>query len=168
ELGEGWEKKFRSFGQEAAAAASLGQVHRAVLPGGEDAACKLQYPDMESAVEADVRQLELFLSLFEKYDRSLDTREIGKEIAARLYEELDYALEARHQKLYGFMLEKEEGVRVPRVVDALSTGRLLTSLWLEGEPVLGLEKAPQARRDRVAYNIFRAWYVPLYGYGVIH
>jgi predicted unusual protein kinase regulating ubiquinone biosynthesis (AarF/ABC1/UbiB family) len=168
ELGEAWEKKFRSFEQKAAAAASLGQVHRAVLHDGRAVACKLQYPDMQSAVEADLKQLKMFLSLFEKYDRSVSTSEIQKEIADRLREELDYELEARHQKLYAFMLRDEKGARVPGVVDALSTGRLLTSTWLEGEGVLSLAGASPARRNRVALNIFRAWYVPLYYYGVIH
>jgi predicted unusual protein kinase regulating ubiquinone biosynthesis (AarF/ABC1/UbiB family) len=168
ELGDDWEKKFRSFEKTAAAAASLGQVHRAVTPKGEDVACKLQYPDMASAVEADLRQLKVFLSLFEKYDQSFSTSEIQKEIADRLREELDYTLEARHEKLYGFMLEDEKGVHVPQVIDSLSTGRLLTSTWLEGESILTLVNGKKEKRNRAAYNMFRAWYVPLYYYGVIH
>lgn len=168
ELGEGWEKKFKSFEKEAAAAASLGQVHRAVGLDGAKLACKLQYPDMQSAVEADLKQLKVFLSLFEKYDHSVSTTEIQKEIADRLREELDYALEAKRGKLYGFMLKDEKGVHVAEVVDELSTGRLLVSTWLEGESVLDLVKAKQERRNRIALNMFRAWYVPLYGTGVIH
>jgi len=168
ELGADWEKKFKSFEKTAAAAASLGQVHKAVTLKNEHAACKLQYPDMESAVGADLKQLKMFLGLFEKVDQSVSTSEIQKEIAERLHEELDYKLEAKHAKLYGFMLQDEKNVHVPRVIDSLSTGRLLTATWLEGAPVLDLLKTPQARRNRMALNIFRAWYVPLYYYGVIH
>jgi predicted unusual protein kinase regulating ubiquinone biosynthesis (AarF/ABC1/UbiB family) len=168
ELGDDWEKRFRSFEKTAAAAASLGQVHRAVTLKGEDIACKLQYPDMASAVEADLKQLKVFLSLFEKYDQSLSTSEIQKEIADRLREELDYTLEAKYERLYGSMLEGEKGVHVPRVIDGLSTGRLLTSTWLEGASVLTLVREKKERRNRAAYNMFRAWYVPLYFYGVIH
>jgi predicted unusual protein kinase regulating ubiquinone biosynthesis (AarF/ABC1/UbiB family) len=59
ELGPAWQSRFKTFGQDAAAAASLGQVHRAILPDGREVACKLQYPDMPSVVEADLRQLKL-------------------------------------------------------------------------------------------------------------
>lgn len=168
ELGATWEKKFKSFEKDAAAAASLGQVHRAVTLDGRSVACKLQYPDMESAVTADLKQLKLLLGAFEKYDSSIATSEIQKEIAARLHEELDYELEARHAGLYGFMLKDEKAVHVPEVVPSLSTDRLLTATWLEGAPILGFVKAKQADRNTLALNMFRAWYVPLYGYGVIH
>lgn len=168
ELGAAWEKKFKSFEKEAAAAASLGQVHRAVLHDGQKVACKLQYPDMISAVEADLNQLKLVMGVFEKYDRTVITSEIQKEIADRLYEELDYALELRHAQMYGAMLENEKGVRVPAVVPALSTARLLTTTWLDGAPILDFVKEKAKTRNAIAYNLFRAWYVPLYFYGVIH
>src|SRR5690242_20412122 len=64
ELGPGWESRFSEFGREAAAAASLGQVHRAKLPDGTPVACKLQYPDMPSVVEADLRQLKLAMQVY--------------------------------------------------------------------------------------------------------
>jgi predicted unusual protein kinase regulating ubiquinone biosynthesis (AarF/ABC1/UbiB family) len=168
ELGPDWEKKFRSFEKEAAAAASLGQVHRAVTLKGEKVACKLQYPDMVSAVEADLKQLRLVMGVFEKYDQSVLTGGIQQEIADRLHEELDYALEARHQQLYAFMLADEEGVHVPDVFPELCTKRLLTSRWLDGAPILDFVKAKQGERNEIALNMFRAWYVPLYYYGIIH
>jgi predicted unusual protein kinase regulating ubiquinone biosynthesis (AarF/ABC1/UbiB family) len=139
-----------------------------VAPDGTEVACKLQYPDMESAVTADLKQLKLLLGVFEKYDQSIATSEIQKEIAARLHEELDYGLEARHMQLYGHMLKDEKAVHVPEVIPSLSTGRLLTATWLEGKEMLTFVKASQAERNRIALNMFRAWYVPLYGYGVIH
>jgi predicted unusual protein kinase regulating ubiquinone biosynthesis (AarF/ABC1/UbiB family) len=170
ELGPQWQRRFENFEHQAAAAASLGQVHRALGHDGARLACKLQYPDMQSAVEADLRQLKLIFSIYERYDRAIVTDQIHAEIAARLREELDYALEARHMRLYGAMLAKEKGVHVPRMVPELSTGRLLTMTWLDGTPLLAFIKAhsDQAMRDRIAYNMFRAWYVPFYFYGVIH
>lgn len=168
ELGADWEKKFRSFGREAAAAASLGQVHRAVTLSGEEVACKLQYPDMISAVDADLQQLKLALGFFEKVDGSVLTDAIFEEVKARLYEELDYRREARQTKLYSALLKDEKSVHVPRVIDALSTERLLTATWLEGRPILDFKEAPSEKRNKIAYNLFRAWYVPLYYYGVIH
>src|SRR5579884_1169007 len=113
ELGPAWERRFKSFEKTAARAASLGQVHRAVALDGTLLACKLQYPDMAAAVEADLRQLKLALSIYERYDRAFSTAEIHAELAARLREELDYTLEARHMALYRHMLADEPAVHVP-------------------------------------------------------
>ncbi len=168
ELGPDWHKRFRSFEREAAAAASLGQVHRAVGPNGENLACKLQYPDMLSAVEADLTQLKLIFALYHRYDRAIDPSDIHAEISNRLYEELDYELEARHMELFTGMLKDEAGVHVPVGVPALSTRRLLTMSWLDGTRLMEEVGAGARRRNRVAHNMFRAWYVPFYNYGVIH
>lgn len=168
ELGPQWATKFKSFDLTAAAAASLGQVHRAVGTDGRALAVKLQYPDMASAVEADLRQLKLIFGIYRRYDPAIDTRHIHDEIAARLREELDYELEGRHMRLYGEMLKDEAGVYVPEVVPALSTKRLLAMSWLDGRRLLDFKDAPQATRNDIAYNLFRAWYVPFYRCGVIH
>jgi predicted unusual protein kinase regulating ubiquinone biosynthesis (AarF/ABC1/UbiB family) len=168
ELGPDWPKRFRSFEHVAAHAASLGQVHRAVGRDGRRLACKLQYPDMRSAVEADLRQLRLVFAIYERYDRAIETGQIHAEIAARLREELDYDLEARHIGLYADMVAGESGVHLPEVVAELSTDRLLTMTWLEGEPLVDFVEAHAKLRNRVAHNMFRAWYVPFYFYGVIH
>jgi len=168
ELGPDWEKKFAEFGREAVAAASLGQVHRARGHDGAALACKLQYPDMNSTVEADLRQLRLIFAVYERYDRAVKTQDIHAEISARLREELDYDLEARHMRLYALMLKDEDSVSVPEPVSGLSTRRLLTMSWLDGVKLLTVKDAPLARRNRVATAMFRAWYVPFYYYGVIH
>lgn len=168
ELGPDWRSRFAEFDREAAHAASLGQVHRAVGLDGRDLACKLQYPDMESAVEADLRQLRLVFSIYERYDRAISTRQIHAEISERLREELDYDREARHMGLYGNMLAAEKGVHVPDAVPELSTDRLLTMTWLDGHPLAGFEDAPVEFRNEIAHNMFRAWYVPFYYHGVIH
>lgn len=168
ELGADWEQKFKSFEHDAAAAASLGQVHRAVTLDGRHVACKLQYPDMQSAIDADLKQLKLIFSLYEKYDSTISTKFIHQELAARLYEELDYKREAKHTKLYRHLLKDEKAVHVAEVVDDLSTGRLLTSAWLEGAKILDYKTAPLAQRNRIALNLFRAWFTPLYYYGIIH
>ena len=169
ELGPDWEKKFRSFDHEASAAASLGQVHKAIGKDGRSLACKLQYPDMESVVEADLRQLKLILAVFERYDRAVSTARVQEEIAARLHEELDYAREAKHIALYRHMLAEMKGVHVPETVLALSTDRLLTMTWMEGERMaVTAEKRPLEDRNQIAMNMFRAWYTPFYYYGAIH
>jgi predicted unusual protein kinase regulating ubiquinone biosynthesis (AarF/ABC1/UbiB family) len=168
ELGENWEQRFKSFEREAARAASLGQVHRAVAKDGRALACKLQYPDMGSAVEADLSQLKFILSLYERYDRAISTAEIHAEIGERLREELDYRREAAHMRMYRKMLADEPGVTIPEPIPELSTGRLLTMTWVEGTPFLEASTRAQAARNTIARNMFRAWYIPFYYYGVIH
>ena len=168
ELGRGWRERFRDFEQSAAHAASLGQVHRATGPDGTRLACKLQYPDMASAVEADLKQLRLVLAVFERRDRTVRTDGIFEELTERLREELDYCREAKHMRLYGEMLAGEPGVTLPEPLDPLSTDRLLTMTWVDGRPLLEAVDLPVEARNRLAETMFRAWYVPFYEYGVIH
>jgi predicted unusual protein kinase regulating ubiquinone biosynthesis (AarF/ABC1/UbiB family) len=169
ELGPDWKARFSFFAREAAKAASLGQVHRAIGPSGDSLACKLQYPDMESVVEADLHQLKLVFAAYRQFDPSIDPSDIHTEISDRLREELDYVNEAKNISLYRHMLAKEDGVHIPDVTADLSTRRLLTMSWLEGRPLKDVAaEADQDARDRIAINMFRAWYVPFYRYGVIH
>ncbi|WP_428663675.1 ABC1 kinase family protein [Reyranella sp.] len=168
ELGPDWQAKFQRFDKEASFAASLGQVHRAVLHDGRDAAVKLQYPDMASALEADLDQLKVVFAIGQRFDPAIRTDEIQAEIRTRLREELDYRREARHVALYRHILRDEANVHVPDTVPGLSTDRLLTMGWLAGEPLLNWKERGQEERDALAINMFRAWYVPFYLYGVIH
>ena len=168
ELGDDWQSKFRSFEREAARAASLGQVHRAVDHDGKELACKVQYPDMKSAVDADLNQLKLIFSVFKRYDKVIDPSQIHAELSERLTEELDYVREANATRLYGAMLADEVGVNVPQVWDELSSGRLLTTNWLDGTPMAEFAETATKHRETVAVNMFRAWYVPFYYFGVIH
>jgi len=168
ELGPDWEKKFRSFDREASAAASLGQVHKAVDQQGRNLACKLQYPDMASAVEADLAQLRILFSLYRRMDRAIDPSEIADEVGERLREELDYRREAAHIALYRIMLKDCAGIHVPEVLPELSTGRLLTMTWISGKPILEFKSRSQADRNRIAETMFRAWWHPFSHYAAIH
>ena len=169
ELGAEWKSRFKSFEREAARAASLGQVHRAVFVDGAALACKLQYPDMDSVVAADLRQLKLVFAAYRRFDPAIDPTEIHAEISERLAEELDYGNEACNMALYRNMLAAKEGVHMPDVYGTLSTRRLLTMSWLEGRPIKEIAaEADQKTRDAIAVNMFRVWYVPFYQYGIIH
>lgn len=168
ELGPGWEKRFASFEKEAAAAASLGQVHRATSLEGDLLAVKLQYPDMQSAVDADLKQLGMIFSIHRRMDRAIDTREIHAEIGERLREELDYQREAAHMRLYADIFRDDPRIEVPRVFDELSTRRLLTMNWLEGRPILSFRDHPLDERNRIAETMFAAWWKPFSSFGVIH
>lgn len=170
ELGANWEQKFTQFSHEAAAAASLGQVHRATLPDGREVACKLQYPDMASSVESDLKQLNLLIAIYHRLDNAIKQDEVYKELVTRIQEELDYEREAANMRLFSIMLKDYNRTIVPNIVEELSTKRLLTMEWVEGQ---GLQKLidsglSQESRNEIARSLFCSWYVPFYHYGVIH
>ncbi|MGA2128625.1 MAG: AarF/UbiB family protein [Xanthobacteraceae bacterium] len=168
ELGVGWQGRFSSFEHHPAAAASLGQVHRAAALSGAAVACKLQYADMQSAVEADLVQLEWLFSIHRRMDPVIDTTEIAKEISERVREELDYRREAKHVALYRDMLADVPAIRVPGVWPDLSTGRLLTLDWLDGDRLLVHKDDDIEARNRIATAMFTAWWFPFSRFGVIH
>lgn len=168
ELGPDWQGRFGSFDLRPAAAASLGQVHRATARDGAALACKLQYPDMQSAVEADLKQLEVAFALHRRLRVAIDTREIAQEIGDRVREELDYQREAKHAALYAEVLRDIATVRVPGVHPDLSTKRLLTLGWLDGEKILTFAQAPLEIRNRLAHAMFKAWWHPFSRAAVIH
>jgi predicted unusual protein kinase regulating ubiquinone biosynthesis (AarF/ABC1/UbiB family) len=123
---------------------------------------------MQSAVEADLRQLQLIFAIHRRMDPVIDTTEIAKEIGARIREELDYRREAKHVMLYRKMLEGIEQIRVPRVWPELSSGRLLTLDWLDGRRLLEHTKADLATRNRLGTAMFTAWWWSFSRFGVIH
>lgn len=170
ELGPNWRSRFSEFSEQAAAAASLGQVHRARLPDGTEVACKLQYPDMPSIVEGDLKQLRVAMAVYHRMDNAIQNEDIYTEMTARLREELDYRREAAQMRLYGIMLKDDPLVHVPAPIEDLSTNRLLTMTWLDGRSVTSriAEDPSQEERNKIAEGLFRAWYVPFYRYGVIH
>ncbi|MGE4253425.1 MAG: ABC1 kinase family protein, partial [Parvibaculaceae bacterium] len=145
-----------------------GQVHRATSLNGEPLACKLQYPDMDSAVEADLTQLSLIFALHRRMDPAIDTSQIGEEIGARLREELDYLREARHIRLYTDILKDRPTIHVPQTVPELSTRRLITMRWLDGRKLLAFKDAPLETRNLLANHLFQAWWQPFCRVGVIH
>jgi len=168
ELGPDWASRFASFDLQPAAAASLGQVHRATAADGRALAVKLQYPDMQSAVESDLAQMRAVMALGRQMFGAVDTREIAAEISERIREELDYAREAKAMALYGDFFAGRDDIAAPEPLPELSTGRLLTMTWLEGRGLMDFTEADQETRNRVARLLFEAWWTPLIRIGVIH
>ncbi len=168
ELGADWRDRFGSFEETAAASASLGQVHRATTRDGAALAVKLQYPDMQSAVEADLTQLKVIFSMHARMGGAVDTREMLIEIGDRLREELDYRLEGRHARLYHHIFANEPRVRVPDVHEDLSTNRMLTMGWMQGRKLLDYKAASLEDRNRIAEAMYRAWWYPVTHFAVIH
>ena len=170
ELGDSWNDQFKSFDKQASAAASLGQVHFAESLDHKKLACKLQYPDMGSAVQADLKQLKLIFSLYEKYDSAISTKSIHEELSDRLKEELDYSHEIKNMNLYRDILSNFDEITLPEPINNLSTDRLLTMTRIDGIKIMQFisENSDIEIRNKVAMNMFKAWYVPFYQYGIIH
>jgi predicted unusual protein kinase regulating ubiquinone biosynthesis (AarF/ABC1/UbiB family) len=168
ELGPDWRERFDDFDLTPAAAASLGQVHRARAHDGRALAVKLQYPEMQSAIESDLGQLRAVMGLLRQMTSAVDTREVVTEIAARLREELDYVHEARAMTLYRAYFADRDDIAVPAPHGDLSTGRLLTMDWMEGRGLASFKPADLDTRNRVARLLFEAWWTPLTHIGVIH
>jgi predicted unusual protein kinase regulating ubiquinone biosynthesis (AarF/ABC1/UbiB family) len=168
ELSLKWQDSFINFDKEATKAASLGQVHKAILPNKKIVACKLQYPDMESAVSADLSQLKMIFSIYQSYNKAIKTDEVYKEITDRLKEELDYIREKKLMNVFRNIFSKSNFVHIPEVIEDLSTKRLLTMSWLEGDSILKFKNEKKEIRNTIAKNMFYAWYKPFYGFGIIH
>lgn len=162
ELGDPPEHLFARWDPLPFAAASIGQVHRAITRDGHAVAVKVQYPGIAESIEADVRNVGLLRRIAALAFPGLDTRALVDELRDRLREEVDYRLEAHHQELFAGYYEGHPVIRVPRVVPELSTGRVLTSELASGwrfEDVLGWD---QRERDLAAETIHRFVFRGLY------
>ena len=162
------EKKFLIFSKEATRAASLGQVHKARLKNGDLVACKLQYPDMMSAIKTDLNQLNLIFSIYQSYNKAIKTDEIYKEVNARLLEELDYKREKKSMIAFKSIFSTKQFVHIPQVYEKLCTDKLLTMSWLKGKHLLEFRNKSLKERNIIAKNMFLSWYFPFYKYGIIH
>src|ERR671910_2870847 len=135
-LDEEWEEPveelFQDFEHEAAAAASIGQVHRAVLPDGRRVAVKVQYPGVASAIGADMQNAGLILRLAKAIAPGLDAKAAAAELKERVMEELDYELEAQSQRAFARGYRRHPFIYVPDVITRLSRRRVLVSEYVEG------------------------------------
>ena len=166
ELGADWQKKFSEFEHHPAAAASLGQVHRARALDGNELACKLQYPDMQSAVEADLSQLQLLFAIRKRFDPVIDTTESRSKSVRGCAKSSTISARPSTSR----SIEHAEGRRCdPRAesLARLSTGRLLTLDWMTGA-TLEHKNDPLETRNRLATAMFTAWWFPFSRFGVIH
>ena len=146
---------FSDFDREPIAAASIGQVYRARTRAGDDVAVKVQYPGVAEAVETDMRNLGMLFPLVRRLAPGLDVKALGGELRERISEELDYELEAQHQRRVGRAFRGHPHVRVPAVDTALSTRRVLVSEFVEGRPFGEVKRMEEAERDRFGEVVYR-------------
>jgi predicted unusual protein kinase regulating ubiquinone biosynthesis (AarF/ABC1/UbiB family) len=159
------ESIFEDFDHDAAAAASVGQVHRATLPGGRAVAVKVQYPQIADAVASDLDLLGVGLRLARLIAPGLDPRVVGTELRERILEELDYEIEAQNQRTFARAYRGHPFIHVPAVVSELSRRRVLVSDWVDGDSFDGILEQPQEERDRIGEVIQRFYFGSMHTLG---
>jgi predicted unusual protein kinase regulating ubiquinone biosynthesis (AarF/ABC1/UbiB family) len=147
QFGRRWPQRFRSFDETPAAAASIGQVHRAVWSDGRDVAVKLQYPGAAEALLSDFTQLSRLAWLFARFSPGLEVKPLLAELRERVLEEVDYALEAGSQRSFAAAFADDPDIAIPRVV--ASAPKALVSEWLDGTPLSKIiSEGTTEQRDR--------------------
>lgn len=162
ELGGKLSSVFSSFDEQAFAAASIGQVHRAVTREGDEVVVKVQYPGVAEAVETDLRNMRLLFPMLGRLAPGLDVAALGRELRERIGEELDYELEAQNQRRVERAFRGHPFIRVPRVDTSLSARRVLVSEYVEGLGFEAVKALPEPERDRYGEILFRFFFTLLH------
>ncbi|XP_012490266.1 protein ABC transporter 1, mitochondrial [Gossypium raimondii] len=162
ELGPGWSTKLTSFDYEPLAAASIGQVHRAVMKDGMDVAMKIQYPGVADSIESDIENVKLLLDYTNLIPEGLYLDRAMKVAKEELSQECDYQLEASNQKRFRDMLSGHDGFYVPLVVDDISSKRVLTTELISGVPIDKVALLDQGTRNYVGRNLLELTLMELF------
>jgi len=165
-LDEEWEEfpeeLFEDFDETAAAAASIGQVHRAVLPDGRQVAVKIQYPGVAEALRADLQNAGMLMRLAKAFAPGLDASAAAGELRDRVLEELDYEYEAQNQRSFARAYRGHPFIHVPDVITRLTTDRVLVTEWVEGLGFEQVKQLPQPERDRFGEIVYRFCFGSVY------
>jgi predicted unusual protein kinase regulating ubiquinone biosynthesis (AarF/ABC1/UbiB family) len=162
EWDEPCEELFDEFEHDAAAAASIGQVHHAVLPDGRHVAVKIQYPGVAEAIRADMQNAGMILRMAKALAPGLDAKAAAAELKERVLEELDYEYEGSNQRSFARGYRGHPFIYVPDVVTRLSTERVLVTEWVEGMGFEEVKQLPQEEKDRFGEIVFRFCFGSIY------
>jgi predicted unusual protein kinase regulating ubiquinone biosynthesis (AarF/ABC1/UbiB family) len=162
ELGQPPEQVFQTWDPEPIAAASIGQVHRAITRDGRAVAVKVQYPGIAETIAADLGNVALLRRMLKVTAPSQDVDSLLAELRERVTEELDYRQEARNQQMFASFYQGHPTIHVPRVIAELSTRRVITSELADGARFAELAAWSQAERDLTAETIYRFVFRSLY------
>ncbi len=167
QLGRAWETRFESFDDTPAAAASIGQVHRAVWHDGREVAVKVQYPGADQALMSDLRQLQRFSKLFQAVVPGTEVKPLLQELTDRMTEELDYRAEAEHQRAFAKAFAGDPHVLVPRVI--ASAPKVLVTEWVDGRALSSIIRdGDRAARDLAGLRLAEFHYSSPARVGLLH
>jgi predicted unusual protein kinase regulating ubiquinone biosynthesis (AarF/ABC1/UbiB family) len=152
------EDVFATFTDEPVASASIGQVHRGTLHSGETVAIKVQYPGVDEAVRADLRNLSALTKLSVAIAPNIDPKEVANEVRERVLEELDYRREASNQARFAELFSGHPYIVVPRVFQDHCRTRVITQEFIDGEPLMSAFAWSRERKDELAEILFRFFY----------
>ena len=167
EWGAGWYGRFQRFDVRPFAAASIGQVHRAVLPGGRMLAIKVQYPGVRDSIDSDVDNMASLMRLPGLLPRGMDLAPLMAEAKRQLHGEADYLAEAQHLARFRALLEGSPDFILPELEPDLCTAQVLAMSYVESAPLESLTTAPQSTRDRVAFALIDLVLRELFEFGVM-
>lgn len=168
ELGQPWQEVFARVEPRAVAAASIGQVHRATLLDGREVAVKVQYPGIQAALESDLANVGALVGALSAALPRTSVEHLVQDVAARFREELDYRHEATVQAAAAARWDGDPGLRIPALVPALCTDRVLVSEWLAGRSFDEALDAPATRRGAWGAMLWRFTWHSVLAHGWIH
>lgn len=170
DLGKVPERAFLDWSDMPVAAASIGQVHKAVTPDGRDVAVKVQYPGVHEAIESDLDAAEVMYAMFSSMMlKGLDAKGLVDELRGRMREELDYRLEAKNVAEFQQLFAGHPWVRVPKLVPEFCTERLLTTEWIDGLTFDEFRsEASEATKQRSAEVVWRFAQNAIHRYGIFN
>lgn len=160
--GEDWQNVLYGFDPKPIAAASIGQVHKAISPDGREIALKVQYPGVARSIDSDVDNIASLLRLSGLLPDSIDIRPLLEEAKAQLHDEADYLKEAKFLAAFNELLDGDERFLLPQVLPELSHRNVLAMTFVAGKPIESVEKLPQAERDRVMTNLFDLMFLEMF------
>lgn len=165
--GKDWRTRFRRFDPRPIAAASIGQVHRAITRDGRSLAIKVQYPGVRESIDADVDNVTTLLRVSGLLPRQLDVASLLAEAKQQLADEADYDREGAQMTRFGELLADDLDIVVPRLDTEFTTRSVLAMSFVEGEPIESLVTAPQTTRDSVMTKLSRIVLRELFEFGVM-
>jgi len=165
--GKDWRRQFRRFEPKPIAAASIGQVHRALTPDGRTLAIKVQYPGVAQSIDSDVDNVAALLRVSGLLPKELDIAPLLAAAKEQLHEEADYRREGEQMQLYAARLADNPNFVVPQLDEGLTRDRILAMDYVEGIPIESLTDAPQAERDIVFERLITLVARELFEFGVM-
>lgn len=167
EWGYGWQAKFASFDYRPIAAASIGQVQRAVLPTGETLAIKVQYPGVKDSIDSDVNNVASLLRISGLLPSTMDVKPVIEEGRVQLHQEADYIREASFLTRFGDVLAGDDTFEVPQYFPDFSTDKILAMSYIESRPIEDMIDAPQEMRDKIVHQLIELTLRELYEFQIM-